>query len=183
MVRSPIGSASSSGSGSSSASRSTTSRAIGQSSGGGRVVQHHLHVPAADPNGHEHLLDQADEADGTGVTRQSTQLDDQLFQVVGEVVVEADHVDLTVLAVGGDDEVDLVGQGVLGLVVVLVIVVVIIIGVVVGIVGLGRRVLVTLDVEVLVQPWAVVDGIIGFERLDLLVVVLRHATPSNHDPG
>ena len=161
MLRSPTGSTSSSASGELLAQQVDHVARDRPVQSGGRVVEHHLHVPAADADGHEDLLDQADEADAHPASpgsRRSWTISSS--RSLARSCVQVDHVELAVLAVGGDHEVDLVGEGVLRLVVLVVVivrVVVVVIVIVVGvvIVGLGGDVpgaLVPLDVEVLVQP-------------------------------
>ena len=68
---------------------------------------------AAHPDDDEDLLDQADEAERTGIARQPAQLDDQLVEVVGEILAQRLDVRLAVLAVGREHEVDLVVGGIL----------------------------------------------------------------------
>ena len=116
---------------------------MGQSPAAAPSDSSDLDVLAADPHDDEDLLDQADEPQRTGVARQPAQLHDQLVQVVRQVLVERLDERLAVLAVGGDDEVDLVVRGVLEVVVVQVVGVVVrsivdrrpLVGIAVGAIG------------------------------------------------
>ena len=146
------------------------------------VVQQHLDVAPTYPNDDQHLLDQADEPDGAGIAGQPTQLGDQLLEVVGQICGQRDDIQLPVLAVGRDDEVDLVRLGVLRLVVIIQVALVRIVEFVailevIGVVGPGGLILGL--VQILVEPGPVVHGVVRLERLVALVVDLRHAISSN----
>ena len=52
------------------------------------VVEEHLDVLAAHPDEHGDLLHQAHETESAGITGQPSQLDDQIVEIIGEVLVQ-----------------------------------------------------------------------------------------------
>ena len=136
------------------------------------VVEDHLHVATTYPHDHEELAGDGDQAGGPGITRQAAQLLDQVVQVIGQDAVESCGDRLTVLAIEGDDEINVL----IGCVFVVVVIVVVIgIVVIVVVIGHDAAIQILVVIETLVRQVVDLGHDAGLDDVSIVLATLKRA--------